>query len=220
MIPPGGVLLDRYPVDRPPGADVFLAGEFRLDRNVAIKAFRIGAADSARFDAETRLLARLTHRNLANARRARRRHCRDRAKPPRSSGWLGSRQRGLEVVYEVAGRSVCSGSWALFPLTIAPRQTIVTLALHQVRCPQPNKLVTDFDPWEFLLVGGLGRRRLPLGLTRGATPRKTPLSGISFGPWQARLFGSAQDNGVAQVTGRCAPMTWWRSIGRARRSRP
>lgn len=111
----GDMLLDCYPVDRPRGADVFLAGEFRLDRNVAIKAFRIGAADSARFDVETRLLARLTHRNLANARRARRRHCRDRAKPPRSSAVASQPPARVEVVYEVAGRSVCSGSWALFP---------------------------------------------------------------------------------------------------------
>lgn len=68
MIAPGDVLLDRYKIDtliaRGGMADVFLARDPRLDRNVAIKAFRIGAADPARFDAETKLLARLTHRNL------------------------------------------------------------------------------------------------------------------------------------------------------------
>lgn len=69
VIAPGDVL-DRYEIEaliaRGGMADVFLARDRRLDRHVAIKAFRVGTADPARFDAETRLLARLTHRNLVS----------------------------------------------------------------------------------------------------------------------------------------------------------
>lgn len=70
MIAPGDVLLDRYVIEaliaRGGMADVFLARDRRLDRHVAIKAFRLGTTDPARFDAETRLLAGLSHRNLVS----------------------------------------------------------------------------------------------------------------------------------------------------------
>lgn len=70
MITPGSVLLERYEVVRLIAhggmADVFLAHDRRLARDVAVKAFRIGAADVRRFDAETRLLAGLSHPNLVS----------------------------------------------------------------------------------------------------------------------------------------------------------
>jgi serine/threonine protein kinase len=70
MIEPGAVLLDRYEVAALIAAggmgDVFLARDRRLDRDVAIKSFRAGAADPRRFRAEIRTLARLDHPHLVS----------------------------------------------------------------------------------------------------------------------------------------------------------
>lgn len=45
-------------------ADVHLARDLRLDRDVAVKAFRVDAGDSRRFEAETKILSSLAHPNL------------------------------------------------------------------------------------------------------------------------------------------------------------
>ena len=66
----GVVLAGRYAITRLIArggmADVFLAHDQRLARDVAVKAFRVGVADPRRFDAETRLLAALSHPNLVS----------------------------------------------------------------------------------------------------------------------------------------------------------
>jgi serine/threonine protein kinase len=68
VIQPGSVLDDRYRVvdliARGGMADVFRARDLTLNREVAVKAFRVGGADVARFHAETQLLARFDHPNL------------------------------------------------------------------------------------------------------------------------------------------------------------
>lgn len=68
MIRPGEVLNDRYEVGALIAAggmaDVHLARDVRLERDVAVKVFRIGAGDSRRFEAETRMLSGLAHPNL------------------------------------------------------------------------------------------------------------------------------------------------------------
>jgi serine/threonine protein kinase len=68
VIEPGAVLQGRYHVTELLAqggmADVFRARDGTLDRDVAVKAFRVGAGDVRRFHAETRLLAALDHRNL------------------------------------------------------------------------------------------------------------------------------------------------------------
>lgn len=65
---PGDELMARYVVEALIAsggmADVYRARDRRLDRVVAVKAFRIGTADARRFEVETRLLARLNHPNL------------------------------------------------------------------------------------------------------------------------------------------------------------
>lgn len=69
MIRAGDTLLDRYGVASLIAsggmADVFLAHDRRLQRDVAVKVFRVGA-DATRFDAETKLLAQLSHENLVS----------------------------------------------------------------------------------------------------------------------------------------------------------
>lgn len=68
MIRAGDVLTDRYEVGALIAAggmaDVHLAIDLRLDREVAVKVFRIGAGDARRFEAETKMLSSLTHPNL------------------------------------------------------------------------------------------------------------------------------------------------------------
>lgn len=68
MIRAGDVLTDRYEVGALLAAggmaDVHLARDLRLDRDVAVKVFRIGAGDSRRFEAETKMLSGLAHPNL------------------------------------------------------------------------------------------------------------------------------------------------------------
>jgi eukaryotic-like serine/threonine-protein kinase len=68
VIGPGAVLDDRYEVlellAQGGMADVYRARDRRLDREVAVKAFRLGAADVRRFQAETKILAGFDHRNL------------------------------------------------------------------------------------------------------------------------------------------------------------
>lgn len=68
VIQAGSVLDGRYRVldliARGGMADVFAARDVTLDREVAVKAFRVGGADVARFHAETRLLAAFDHPNV------------------------------------------------------------------------------------------------------------------------------------------------------------
>ena len=68
MIKPDAVLQGRYHVAdllaQGGMADVFRAHDTTLGRDVAIKAFRVGAGDVRRFHSETRILAALDHRNL------------------------------------------------------------------------------------------------------------------------------------------------------------
>jgi serine/threonine-protein kinase len=63
VIEPDAVLQGRYHVTELLAqggmADVFRARDATLDRDVAVKAFRVGAGDVRRFHAETRLLAAL-----------------------------------------------------------------------------------------------------------------------------------------------------------------
>jgi serine/threonine protein kinase len=68
MVGPGKRIGDRYLVDgllaRGGMADVYRARDLVLDRPVAVKVLRVGAADARRFETETRLLGVLEHRNL------------------------------------------------------------------------------------------------------------------------------------------------------------
>ena len=68
MILPGAVLGGRYHVQeliaRGGMADVFRAQDSMLDRDIAVKAFRVGASDVRRFETEARILARFDHPNL------------------------------------------------------------------------------------------------------------------------------------------------------------